>query len=304
MATLITGGSGLLGSHFSWGLKPTRKELDLLDYASLADYIKKNDITKIIHSAAIVGGVHANTSLICDFFLGNLEMNSNVLKACREFKLNNSVFILSTCVFPSEAVLPIRESVIHDGEPHHTNYGYAYAKRMLEVGSRVLKQQYGINTTCLIPTNLYGENDNHDLMNGHLIPSLIHKCYLAKKTNTDFVIWGDGTPLREIIYAGDVVRIIEHITEGQNRGVEYPRMIIVSSSVEHSTRQVAELIAKKMGFTGNIVFDTTRPNGAHKKTSDNSVLKQNFPEFTWTELEKGIELSINHFINNYPNIRK
>ena len=304
MTTLITGGSGLLGSHFTWGLKPTRKEVNLLNYDSLADYIKTNRVERIVHSAAIVGGVHANTSLICDFFLGNLEMNVNVLKACKEFKLNNSIFILSTCVFPSAAPLPLDESMIHDGEPHHTNYGYAYAKRMLEVGSRVLKQQYGINTTCLVPTNLYGENDNHDLLNGHLIPSLIHKCYLAKKNNTDFVVWGDGTPLREIIYAGDVVRIIEKMNEGQSNGVDYPRMIIVSSSVEHSTREVAEMIAKKMEFSGNIVFDTTRPNGAHKKTSNSTVFKTNFPDFKWTTLEDGIEQSIEYFVTNYPNVRK
>jgi GDP-L-fucose synthase len=303
MTTLITGGSGLLGSHFTWGLKPTRKEVDLLDYSSLADYIKKNGVQRIVHSAAIVGGVHANTSMVCDFFLGNLEMNANVLKACKEFKLNNSIFILSTCVFPSSAPLPLNESLIHEGEPHHTNYGYAYAKRMLEVGSRALEQQYGINTTCLIPTNLYGENDNHHLLNGHLIPSLIHKCYLAKKNNTDFVVWGDGTPLREIIYAGDVVRVIEKITEGQSNGLNYPRMIIVSSSVEHSTREVAEMIAKKMGFSGNIVFDTSRPNGSAKKNSNNQVFRNYFPDFKWTPLDQGLDLSIDYFVSNYPNVR-
>lgn len=303
MNTLITGGSGLLGSNIDGGLKPSSKQLNLLNYDALRSYIVENQVTKIVHSAAIVGGVHANTALICDFFLDNLTMNTNILRACREFKLNNSVFILSTCVFPADAPLPLREEYIHLGEPHHTNYGYAYAKRMLEVGSRVLKQQYDVNTVCLIPCNFYGPNDNHHLEYGHIIPSLIHKCYLAMKNNTDFVVWGSGTPKREFNYVGDIVRILQTIDDGQNNGKIYPHSMIISSGMEYSVREVATIIANKMGFKGNMVFDNSRPDGIDRKNSSAEVFNLYFPDFKWVVLEEGIDSSIEHFVKNYPNVR-
>lgn len=303
-ATLITGGSGLLGSNLKGGRKPIRSELDILDYQSLREYINRYGIRKIVHAAAMVGGVQGNTDRVCDFFLDNLTMNNNILRACREFKLTDSIFISSTCVFPSNAPLPLQEEYIHLGEPHFTNYGYAYAKRMLEVGSRVLKQQYDIKTLSLITTNFYGENDNHHLEHGHIIPSLIHKCHLAKHGKTDFVIWGTGTPKREFNYVGDLARIVDMIYEGHEIGIEYPPAMIVSSGYEYSVHDVVDMIVKKMGFEGNVVFDNTKPNGIERKNSSNALFSEYFPDFSWTRLEDGIDVSIDYFENNYPKVRK
>lgn len=303
MNTLITGGSGLLGSalDITNSFKPSSKQLNLLNYEELKEYIIKYDIKKIIHGAALVGGVHANTFLIHDFFSKNLEINLNILKACKEFNLNNSIFILSTCVFPAEGPFPLTEKILHDGEPHFTNYGYAYAKRMLEVGSRTLKQQYGINTTCLIPCNFYGPNDNHNLEYGHVIPSLIHKCYLAKKNNTDFVVWGSGAPEREFIHVDDLAKVIKIINKEEK---EYPNAIIVSSGTCYTIKDIVELIVSKMKFKGSVIFDKSRPDGIIKKPSSNTTFKKHFSNFEWIKLEDGLISSIEYFVKNYPNIRK
>jgi GDP-L-fucose synthase len=173
--TLITGGYGLLGSCLNFGLKPTRYELNIMDYNHLKDYVLLNNITQIVHCAAKVGGVAGNSNNMVEYFSDNLTMNANIIRCCKETNIKKSIFILSTCVFPKDAINPLNENLLHCGEPHETNYGYAYSKRILEVASRCLP-----NAISLIPCNLYGLNDNYNLENGHVIPSLIHKCYLAK----------------------------------------------------------------------------------------------------------------------------
>ena len=301
MNILITGGSGLLGSEIdlSNGLKPSSTDLNLLDYCSLKRYIQLNNVSKIIHCAAKVGGVHANHTKMFDFFDLNLQMNTNILRACKEFNLNNSIFILSTCVMPSNVELPYTEQSLHIGEPHFTNYGYAYAKRMLEVGSRSLKQQYGINSICLIPSNLYGPRDNYNLESGHVIPSLIHKCFIAKQNNEDFIVWGSGTPMREFVYVKDFARIIEKIVKSDH---EYSPMII-SSDLDYSIRDLVSLISNSLNFKGKILYDLSKPDGIYKKTTSNKVFKKYFSDFTMTKIEDGLVETINHFVSNYPNVR-
>lgn len=297
---LITGGSGLLGSEINIknALKPSSQELNLLDYCSIRRFIQLNSVTKIIHCAAKVGGVDVNQKKVYDFFSENLLMNMNILNACKEFNLQNSIFILSTCVFPAHGS-PYVENMLHQGEPHPTNYGYAYAKRMLEVGSRSLRDQYGIETTCLIPCNLYGKNDNYNLQNGHVIPSLIHKCHLAKINNTDFKIWGNGNALREFMYVNDLAKIIEKLNE---KNISIPSMII-SPCKEHSIKEISHIIANKIGFNGSIVFDKDMPNGILRKPSINDIFMKNFNNFTFTDIHSGLNQTIDHFIKLYPQIR-
>lgn len=301
--TLITGSSGLLGSQISIinSFKPSSKSLNLLNYDELDAYIIRHKIDKIIHCAAMVGGIYANHTKMYDFFSNNLTMNMNVLKACKEHRLDKSIFILSTCILPHDSELPYVEDALHDGEPHFTNYGYAYSKRMLEVGSRSLKQQYGINTYCLIPCNLYGPKDNYNLMDGHVIPSLIHKCYLAKQNNQDFVVWGSGNPEREFMYADDLAQIIELIHNGNK---DYPEKMIISPSKAYSIKYIVELIALKMNFTGKIIFDNSKPDGILKKPTDTSLFKKYFPKFEWKDIEQGLDVTIKYFLAGYPNIRK
>lgn len=301
MSTLITGGLGLLGSSIDFGFKPTKEELNLLNYNDLKNFIIKNNIDSIIHTAAKVGGVKANSDYVYDFFADNIIMNINVQNACKEFDIKKSIFIVSTCAFPSNASLPLKESYLHDGEPHETNFGYAYSKRMLEVGSRALKQQYQIDSTCVIPCNLYGENDNYNLENGHVIPSLIHRCYLAKINNTNFQIWGSGRAEREFIYVKDFAKIITQIF---NYDINVQETMIISPETTFTIQEIVDIIVKKIGFQGKVIFDETKPEGILKKNSSNKIFRKYFPDFSFTDIDYGLEQTIQYFIKNYDLLRK
>lgn len=301
MNTLITGGNGLIGSFMNFGLKPTKKELNLLNYTELKSYIENKNINSIVHMAAKVGGVQGNTKYIFDFFLENMIINTNIFRVCQEYNIKKSLFLISTCAFPKNAPLPLEEKSLHTGEPHETNYGYAYAKRMIEVGSRSLKQQYDIHSNCLIPCNLYGGNDNYNLENGHVIPSLIHKCYLAKLNNTVFEIWGSGKAEREFVYAKDIADIIFMITD--NNFLIDGSMIISPDDI-FTIEEIVNHIVKIMNFKGKVFFDSSKPEGILKKNSSNKKFKQYFPDFKFTDLETGLALTVEYFLQNYESIRK
>lgn len=301
MNTLVTGGHGLLGSALQFGIKPKREELDVLNYSDLCSFIEKNNIQSIVHAAAKVGGVKANTDYLFDFFSDNIQMGLNIMNACKKYNISKSIYVISTCAFPANAPLPLVEDYLHNGEPHFTNFGYAYAKRMLEVGSRSLKSQYGISSCCLIPCNLYGENDNYDLQNGHVIPSLIHKCYLAKNNNTAFEIWGSGNAEREFLYVNDFANIIQKIQK-ENINIDDP--LIVSPDTSYKISEVVEVIVDKLNFKGNVVFNSDKPEGILKKNTDSTKFKKYFPDFKFTNLEEGLEKTIQFFVENYSTIRK
>lgn len=300
MNTLITGGQGLLGSVFNFGHKPTRKELDCLNYEQLTNFIKNNKIDSIVHAAARVGGVKANTDFVYDFFADNISMSINVMNACKEFNIKKNIFIISTCAFPTNAPLPLSETYLHFGEPHHTNFGYAYAKRMLEVGSRALKQQYNINSSCVIPCNLYGEHDNYNLQSGHVIPSLIHKCWIAKNTNSTLEIWGSGKAEREFIYVNDFAKIIDEL---MHQKAYVQDTMIISPENTHTIEEIVYYIVKIFNFKGNVFFDKTKPEGIIKKNSNNSIFRKYFKDFKFTDLEIGLSNNIEFFIKNYESLR-
>lgn len=302
---LITGGSGLLGSSIKFGHKPTSKEVNLLNDGELEAYLKvRPQIDTIIHAAGLVGGVQRNNDFIYDFFSQNLRMALNVMDViAKTDKIKNSTFILSTCIFPEKVTYPVDIDCLHSGTPHPTNYGYAYAKRMLEVGARALNQQYGKNISCLIPCNLYGPNDNYSLTGGHVIPSLIHKCYLAKREGTPFRVWGSGKAQREFIFAPDFENIMKAIHVDK---LPIDDMMIISSAHEYTIREVVELIVKYMNFSGDVIFDTSKPEGIIRKPTVNHDFL-NFLEKTnikLTPIEDGLRQTIDYFVNNYNTIRK
>ena len=302
MKTLITGGSGLLGREIKIknAFKPCREELNLESYENLRNYILSNNIQSVIHCAAKVGGVKANSNYANDFFLENLKINTNILRSCVDFKLKNCIFLLSTCIFPEHAPLPLDEKSINDGEPHHTNFGYAYAKRILEIGSRTIYSQHKIKTTCVIPCNLYGKHDNYSLETGHVIPNLIHKCYIAKQSNTPFVIWGSGQEEREFIYANDFARILEKIHGKKN----LPQNIIVSPEENYKISEIVEIIIKEFEFRGKVIYAKENGAGVFKKPTNNKVFRSIIPNFKFTPIEVGLSQSIKYFIKNFKNIRK
>jgi len=294
MNTLVTGGTGLVGSAIESKYKPTRKSLNLMNLNEIIRYINTNKIDSIIHCAARVGGIKANSEKPGEFYYENVIMNSNVLEAARITGVRKVVSFLSTCIFPDGAEFPLSIDQIHKGEPHSSNYGYAYAKRMLEVQSRAYRDQYGCNFVTVIPCNIYGPNDNYNLDSAHVIPSLIHKCYLAKEENTHFDIWGTGRPYREFIYSKDVARLVQWVLENYN----HSDPLILSPDEEINMAILAQTIASRMDFWGSLYYNGEM-DGQQRKPSDNSKLKTMIPDFEFTPIEQGIQESIDWFVENY-----
>ena len=226
-------------------------------------------------------------------------MNTNLLDAAYMAGIKKVVSFMSTCVFPDDATYPLTPDQIHKGEPHSSNYAYAYAKRMLEVQSRAYRDQHGCNFVTAVPCNIYGPYDNFNLESGHVIPSLIHRCYLAKQNNTDFEIWGTGKPYREFIYSKDVAHITQWILENYDD----PEPLIISPDEEINIAVLAQEIAWRTGFGGAIVFNE-QMEGQHKKPSDNSKLKSLLPDYKFVPIEVGLTESIEWFIENYEDARK
>ena len=295
----MTGGSGLVGSAIESNFKPSSEYVNLMHVEDIIRYITRNKIDSIIHCAAKVGGIKANSDHLGEFFYKNVIMNANLLHAAHEAGVKKVVSFMSTCVFPDDVEYPLTPCQIHMGEPHPSNYSYAYAKRMLEVQSRAYRDQYGSNFVTVIPCNIYGPNDNFNLDSGHVIPSLIHKCYLAKQNNTDFEIWGTGQAYREFIYSKDVAYIAQWVLENYD---EYEPLII-SPDEEISIATIAQEIAWRMEFEGNIVYNGMR-DGQLKKPSNNMTLKHMLPDYTFVPIEVGLRRTIEWFIENYEKARK
>jgi GDP-L-fucose synthase len=171
---------------------------------------------------------------------------------------------------------------------------------MADIQIRAYREQYGINYTSVIPTNIYGPNDNFSLEQGHVMPMLIHKLYKAQRDNTDFIVWGSGKPLREFIYSKDIAILAKWAVENYNES----EPIIFSTSEEISIKDIVDLLVQEFNFKGNIIFDTTKPEGQFRKPSDNSKLKSYLPDFKFTPIEQGIKETVNWFIENYDTTRK
>ena len=292
---LVTGGYGMVGSSIPCDFKFRSKDVDLTDFHKTLKYFKENKPTKVIHCAGKIGGVGANSTKKGEFLYKNVKINTNTIEASRLINVKKLVCILSTCIFPDNASYPLTSDQIHKGEPHPSALGYSYSKRIAEVQIRTYREQYNTNYVSLVPCNIYGPNDNFILDQCHVVPSLIHKCYLAKKHNTEFKIWGDGKSLREFIYSKDIGKVSLWALENYNSGTP----LIISPSQEVSIQELSETIAKIMGYKGSIKYDTTKPSGQHRKPSDNSKFKELCPNFEYTPLEEGLEETINFFINNY-----
>jgi len=297
---LVTGSTGLVGRCFT-GDKFIRATLcDLTDPIQTDNLFRSVKPDAVIHCAAKVGGLKANMTQKGDFFYQNIMMNTNVIEASRKHGVQKLVAFLSTCVFPDDVEYPLNPSKIHLGKPHFSNDAYAYAKRMADVQIQAYREQFALNYFSVVPTNIYGPGDNYDLENGHVVPTLIHKFYLAKQSGGDVKIWGTGSPLREFVYSEDVALL----TESLIFNYEGSDPVIIYTSQEFSIKELAETIAEIIEFEGEIVFETEKPDGQLRKPSDNSVIRSLFPDFSFTPLRAGLEKSIQWFIQNYPNVRK
>jgi GDP-L-fucose synthase len=298
---LVTGGSGLVGSQFKGSQfeRISTKHGDLRDRNFVSRLIQNSNYEGVIHCAGKVGGVLSNSQKPAEFYHDNIMINTNVIDESMKKGIKKLIFFSSTCVFPDKVEYPLSPDKIHLGPPHPTNYAYAYAKRMGQVQIQAYKQQYGVDYFTVIPCNIYGPGDFYNLNDGHVIPSLIHKMYLAHQNNTDFEVWGTGSPLREFIFSEDVANITMKLYEDYKE--EDP--VIISTSTEISIKDIVYTMAKIFGFKGRIVFDSTKPDGQLRKPSDNSVLKSMYPDYKFTPFEEGLEKSIDWFIKNYPKVR-
>jgi len=303
---LVTGGSGMVGHAMKKVLPhahyPTRNELDLLNEGETSKYLNKNKFDVVVHLAARVGGVKANTDYIGEFYTDNIRMNTNLLRACSKSEVKKVVSMLSTCVFPNNANYPLTEDQLHNGEPHISNYGYAYAKRMLEVQSRTYRQQYGHNYICVIPNNLYGENDNYDLENGHVIPALMRRIWEAKLLNQPSVeVWGNGAPLREFTHSSDIASILLFLLENYDS----PVPINIGNTSETSIKDIVDMLCEFLEYEGHIMWNTDKPQGQFRKPSSNKLLLElGWDHSLYTDLRKGLKQSCEWFKMSYPdNIR-
>jgi GDP-L-fucose synthase len=296
---LINGGSGMVGSAFKQMLPAaeyiTREQLHSLSYDIKDKYL--------VHLAAKVGGVKANSDFVADFYIENSYINEKVLDYAYTGKAKKVVSLLSTCVYPDApyVVYPLTEDQLHMGPPHPSNFGYAYAKRMVDVMSRAYRQQYGCNFITAIPNNLYGENDNFDLENSHVIPALMRKIWEAKINNQSSVeVWGNGSSLREFTYSLDIAKILIFLLENYDE----PEPINIGNTEEYSIKQIVELLCELLQYEGKIFWNISKPNGQHRKPSSNKkLLDLGWKKENYTSLKEGLKKTCDWFIINYPNIR-
>ena len=313
---LVTGSSGLVGhalysiidkyqteNNVKINLIPfSSKDANLCNYKDSYDYIKSLHIAQkldgIIHLAANVGGLFKNMSYPVEMIQDNLLMNTNILQIAHDLDINNVIMCLSTCIFPDKVdKYPITIDDLHNGPPHHSNEGYAYAKRLCDSLTRAYQKQYNRRYFCVVPTNIYGPHDNFDLHDAHVIPALIHKCWLAKKNNTAFVIAGDGSPLRQFIFSEDLAYLILW-SYFQYTNIQKP-LILCPPNSEVSISKVVNTIAELFKHTNKLVYDTSKPNGQYKKTANSFE-----GSYTFKTIEEGLQITINWFNNTLYNNKK
>lgn len=299
MKRLVTGGTGLVGSAIIADVKVGRN-YDLTNPEICDSMFNEHKPTHVIHCAAKVGGLGGNMNYKGEYFHDNIMINTNVIESARKAGVTNLVSFLSTCVFPDNIEYPLTEKKIHLGEPHFSNYPYAYAKRMADIQIRAYREQYGVKYTSVIPCNIYGPNDNFSLEHGHVIPMLMHKLYLAQQRNEDFVVWGSGKPLREFIFSKDVAKLAEWALHNYDES----EPIIFSTSNEISIMDLVDLLVTEFEFKGKVIFDNSKPDGQFRKPSDNRKLKSYLLNFEFTSIEEGIKETVYWFKENYDRARK
>lgn len=293
MKVLVTGGTGLVGRSLKqlcldWIFIST-KDVDLLNLSDTRRYIENIKPDIVVHLAAKVGGLYENMNKNKYMFQDNIDINSNIIKACESVGVKKFIAILSTCIFPDNYKYPLTEDMLHMGPPHTSNFGYAYAKRMLEVQCRLST----MSTVCLVPTNLYGKYDNFDIQSGHVIPALIHKCYLSKKNNKPFVVSGSGKCLRQFMYNEDFCKIIKWSVETNFDNNH--ELFICTPEEEYSIEYVARTIARKFNQE-DIIFDTNFNEGQFKKTASNKKLTSQC-DIKFSDIQYKLSDTIDWFIN-------
>ncbi len=300
----VTGGAGFLGTHLINDLRqrgaqhifvPTIEQYNLVDGEAIKRLLKDSDPDVIIHLAAHVGGIGANREHPAEFFYDNLMMGVQLLHEAYHYGVEKFVAIGTVCAYPKFTPVPFSEDDLWIGYPEETNAPYGLAKKMLLVQSQAYRDQYGYNSIFLLPVNLYGPGDNFDPRSSHVIPALIRKCIEAKENGDDhIVVWGDGSPTREFIYVTDAARGIAMATERFNKSIP----VNIGSGFEISIKDLVEKIAKMTGFEGDLVWDTSKPNGQPRRALDTSRAKNEFGFEARTDFDEGLQKTVDWYLEH------
>lgn len=295
---VVTGGAGFLGSFVVDELQergcrdvfvPRSRDYDLRELCGIRRMLTDAQPTLIIHLAARVGGIGANREHPADFFYDNLLMGVQLMHEAWRTGVDKFVAIGTVCAYPKFTPTPFREDDLWSGYPEETNAPYGLAKKMLLVQSQAYRQQHGFNSIFLLPVNLYGPRDNFDPASSHVIPALIKKCVDAKEAgDDDIVVWGDGSPTREFLHVEDAARGILLAAERYNQSDP----VNLGSAFEISIQDLVAMIARLTGFEGQIVWDTTKPNGQPRRKLDTSRAQAWFGFESGTLFEQGLEATI------------
>jgi GDP-L-fucose synthase len=298
----IAGHNGMVGSSivrklqqegFANLITRSSKELNLINQADVLAFFEENKPDYVFLAAAKVGGIQANNTYKGDFLYDNLMIQTNVIHAAHTHGVKKLLFLGSSCIYPKFAQQPISEDSLLTGTLEPTNEPYAIAKIAGIKLCDAYRDQYGANFISAMPTNLYGPNDNYDLSNSHVLPAMIRKFHEAKNNGTgEVVVWGTGTPMREFLYVDDLAEACYFLMENYNE----PGAINVGTGSDITIADLAHLVKKIVGFSGEIVFDTSKPDGTPKKQLDVSRINQLGWKAT-TELEAGIRKAYSSFLD-------
>ena len=302
MTILVAGGSGLVGSAIVRELKRlnkdvigiSSKDVDLLDRKKTFEFINNLKPTAIIDSAAQVGGIGGNNSYPVEFLSQNLQIQSNLMDAAHAAKVSKFVFLGSSCIYPKDCAQPIKEEYLLTGALEQTNSAYAVAKIAGIELINSYRKEYGYKWISLMPTNMYGPNDNFDLENGHVLPVLIRKFIEAKRSGSGKVnLWGSGAPLREFMHVDDFAKAVLVCMDKYDDSTQ----INVGSGHEVSIKDLASKISNAVGFNGEIIWDSSKPDGTMRKILDSSkVAKLGWKPLI--SLDQGITSTVEWYLQN------
>lgn len=300
---LVTGGQGFLGAAVRRRLEeanvhgviaPRSSEFDLRNPAEIERLLEKAAPKLLVHLAATVGGIGANMEHPGKFFYENAVMGIHLIEEARKAGVEKLVLVGTVCSYPKHTPVPFREDDFWNGYPEETNAPYGIAKKALLVQAQAYRQEYGLNSIYLVPVNLYGPGDNFDPQTSHVIPALIRKFVEATKQKRSVVeAWGTGTASREFLYVDDAAEAITLAMERYNE----PEPVNLGSSFEITVRELAELIAQLTGFTGEIRWDRTKPDGQPRRKLDVSRAREAFGFEASTDFETGLKTTIDWYLN-------